>query len=80
MLADLAAFGAAMDALIYRADGGRWGAGLVRRAASILILLARLGAILMISLREQARHARSRVAFLRDWRDLVRPPARWAAA
>lgn len=54
MLREMAAFDALVDMMVHRGDAGRWGAGLIRRAASIVMLLIALVAIAARSWRSRS--------------------------
>lgn len=80
MLDELAVFDALFDMMIHRADAGRWGAGLMRRAVSIALLLIALVAAAAQSWRSQARHLIERLDVVTPLRHVSQPPSRWAGA
>lgn len=76
----LAAFAMIADIMTKRADAGRWGAGLVRRAVSVALLLLVLTAEATRSWRDRASYLLEQLDPIAPLRHLARPPARWAAA
>ena len=77
---DLAMFAAIADMMVNRADAERWAAGLTRRAVSIATLMFMICTAVIQSRRSRASGSLDRVYRPIQWRHLVSPPARWAAA
>ncbi len=76
----LAVFSDLADALLHWKDAGRWGAGLARRALSILLCLSALATALFVALRACSTPRQLLVVMELATRHLCHPPTRWASA